>query len=119
MATKIDKIEAAKEAKAIEKKEREAEKAAKAEKKRKAKEAKKVDEFNQKFYVLSDYYIENYVEQYIENLIKKHHGYDDIIGRLRSYLGQFDVDEFRKDYPDVSKNRDLAIALYNETLKFL
>ena len=37
----------------------------------------------------------------------------------RSRLENFDIDEFRKDYPDVANNSDLAAAMYNDTQKFL
>ncbi len=121
---KIDKIDTSnmspKEIKAIEKQLEKEAKIAKAEKEKKAKDAKKTDEFDSSSTsVLADYKIENYVKTYIENLIKKYEGYDDIISRLRSYLGNFDIDEFRKDYPDVANNSDLAAAMYNDTQKFL
>ena len=121
---KIDKIDTSnmspKEIKAIEKQLEKEAKIAKAEKEKKAKDAKKTDEFDSSSTsVLADYKIENYVKTYIENLIKKYEGYDDIISRLRSYLGNFDIDEFRKDYPDVANNSDLASAMYNDTQKFL
>ena len=121
---KIDKIDTSnmspKEIKAIEKQLEKEAKIAKAEKEKKAKDAKKTDEFDSSSTsVLADYKIENYVKTYIENLIKKYEGYDDIISRLRSYLGSFDIDEFRKDYPDVANNSDLAAAMYNDTQKFL
>ena len=121
---KIDKIDTSnmspKEIKAIEKQLEKEAKIAKAEKEQKAKESKKTDEFDSSSSsVLPDYKIENYVKTYIENLIKKYEGYDDIISRLRSYLGNFDIDEFRKDYPDVANNSDLAAAMYNDTQKFL
>lgn len=121
---KIDKIDTSnmspKEIKAIEKQLEKEAKIAKAEKEKKAKDAKKTDEFDSSSTsVLADYKIENYVKTYIENLIKKYEGYDDIISRLRSYLGNFDIDEFRKDYPDVANNSDLAAAMYNDTKKFL
>lgn len=121
---KIDKIDTSnmspKEIKAIEKQLEKEAKIAKAEKEQKAKESKKTDEFDSSSTsVLADYKIENYVKTYIENLIKKYDGYDDIISRLRSYLGNFDIDEFRKDYPDVANNSDLAAAMYNDTQKFL
>ncbi len=121
---KIDKIDTSnmspKEIKAIEKQLEKEAKIAKAEKEQKAKESKKTDEFDSSSTsVLADYKIENYVKTYIENLIKKYEGYDDIISRLRSYLGNFDIDEFRKDYPDVANNSDLAAAMYNDTQKFL
>ena len=54
-----------------------------------------------------------------ENLIKKYDGYDDIISRLRSYLGNFDIQDFRQDYPELSNTSDLATAMYNDTKKFL
>ena len=121
---KIDKIDTSnmspKEIKAIEKQLEKEAKIAKAEKEQKAKGAKKTDEFDSSSTsVLADYKIENYVKTYIENLIKKYEGYDDIISRLRSYLGNFDIEEFRKDYPDVANNSDLAAAMYNDTQKFL
>ena len=121
---KIDKIDTSnmspKEIKAIEKQLEKEAKIAKAEKEKKAKDAKKTDEFDSSSTsVLADYKIENYVKTYIENLIKKYEGYDDIISRLRSYLGNFDIEEFRKDYPDVANNSDLAAAMYNDTQKFL
>ena len=121
---KIDKIDTSnmspKEIKAIEKQLEKEAKIAKAEEEKKAKGAKKTDEFDSSSTsVLADYKIENYVKTYIENLIKKYEGYDDIISRLRSYLGNFDIDEFRKDYPDVANNSDLAAAMYNDTQKFL
>lgn len=121
---KIDKIDTSnmspKEIKAIEKQLEKEAKIAKAEKEQKAKESKKTDEFDSSSTsVLADYKIENYVKTYIENLIKKYEGYDDIISRLRSYLGNFDIEEFRKDYPDVANNSDLAAAMYNDTQKFL
>ena len=121
---KIDKIDTSnmspKEIKAIEKQLEKEAKIAKAEKEKKAKDAKKTDEFDSSSTsVLADYKIENYVKTYIEKLIKKYEGYDDIISRLRSYLGNFDIDEFRKDYPDVANNSDLAAAMYNDTQKFL
>ena len=121
---KIDKIDTSnmspKEIKAIEKQLEKEAKIAKAEEEKKAKDAKKTDEFDSSSTsVLADYKIENYVKTYIENLIKKYEGYDDIISRLRSYLGNFDIDEFRKDYPDVANNSDLAAAMYNDTQKFL
>ena len=121
---KIDKIDTSnmspKEIKAIEKQLEKEAKIAKAEEEKKAKDAKKTDEFDSSSTsVLADYKIENYVKTYIENLIKKYDGYDDIISRLRSYLGNFDIDEFRKDYPDVANNSDLAAAMYNDTQKFL
>lgn len=121
---KIDKIDTSnmspKEIKSIEKQLEKEAKIAKAEKEKKAKDAKKTDEFDSSSTsVLADYKIENYVKTYIENLIKKYEGYDDIISRLRSYLGNFDIDEFRKDYPDVANNSDLAAAMYNDTQKFL
>ena len=121
---KIDKIDTSnmspKEIKAIEKQLEKETKIAKAEKEKKAKDAKKTDEFDSSSTsVLADYKIENYVKTYIENLIKKYEGYDDIISRLRSYLGNFDIEEFRKDYPDVANNSDLAAAMYNDTQKFL
>lgn len=121
---KIDKIDTSnmspKEIKAIEKQLEKEAKIAKAEEEKKAKDAKKTDEFDSSSTsVLADYKIENYVKTYIENLIKKYDGYDDIISRLRSYLGNFDIEEFRKDYPDVANNSDLAAAMYNDTQKFL
>ncbi len=121
---KIDKIDTSnmspKEIKAIEKQLEKEAKIAKAEEEKKAKDAKKTDEFDSSSTsVLADYKIENYVKTYIENLIKKYEGYDDIISRLRSYLGNFDIEEFRKDYPDVANNSDLAAAMYNDTQKFL
>ena len=121
---KIDKIDTSnmspKEIKAIEKQLEKEAKIAKAEEEKKAKDAKKTDEFDSSSTsVLADYKIENYVKTYIEKLIKKYEGYDDIISRLRSYLGNFDIDEFRKDYPDVANNSDLAAAMYNDTQKFL
>lgn len=121
---KIDKIDTSNmspnEIKAIEKQLEKEAKIAKAEKEKKAKDAKKTDEFDSSSTsVLADYKIENYVKTYIENLIKKYEGYDDIISRLRSYLGNFDIEEFRKDYPDVANNSDLAAAMYNDTQKFL
>ena len=121
---KIDKIDtsnmSSKEIKAIEKQLEKEAKIAKAEEEKKAKDAKKTDEFDSSSTsVLADYKIENYVKTYIENLIKKYEGYDDIISRLRSYLGNFDIEEFRKDYPDVANNSDLAAAMYNDTQKFL
>lgn len=121
---KIDKIDTSnmspKEIKAIEKQLEKEAKIAKAEEEKKAKDAKKTDEFDSSSTsVLADYKIENYVKTYIENLIKKYEDYDDIISRLRSYLGNFDIEEFRKDYPDVANNSDLAAAMYNDTQKFL
>ena len=121
---KIDKIDTSnmspKEIKAIEKQLEKEAKIAKAEEEKKAKDAKKTDEFDSSSTsVLADYKIENYVKTYIEKLIKKYEGYDDIISRLRSYLGNFDIEEFRKDYPDVANNSDLAAAMYNDTQKFL
>lgn len=121
---KIDKIDTSnmspKEIKAIEKQLEKEAKIAKAEEEKKAKDAKKTDEFDSSSTsVLADYKIENYVKTYIEKLIKKYEGYDDIISRLRSYLGNFDIEEFRKDYPDVTNNSDLAAAMYNDTQKFL
>ena len=121
---KIDKIDTSnmspKEIKAIEKQLEKEAKIAKADEEKKAKDAKKTDEFDSSSTsVLADYKIENYVKTYIENLIKKYEGYDDIISRLRSYLGNFDIAEFRKDYPDVANNSDLAAAMYNDTQKFL
>ena len=121
---KIDKIDTSnmspKEIKAIEKQLEKEAKIAKAEEEKKAKDAKKTDEFDSSSTsVLAEYKIENYVKTYIEKLIKKYEGYDDIISRLRSYLGNFDIEEFRKDYPDVANNSDLAAAMYNDTQKFL
>ena len=121
---KIDKIDTSnmspKEIKAIEKQLEKEAKIAKAEEEKKAKDAKKTDEFDSSSTsVLADYKIENYLKTYIEKLIKKYEGYDDIISRLRSYLGNFDIEEFRKDYPDVANNSDLAAAMYNDTQKFL
>lgn len=121
---KIDKIDtsnmSAKEIKALEKEIAKEEKAEKAKKEEKAKETKKTDEFeSSSSSVLSDYKIESYVKTYIENLIKKYDGYDDIISRLRSYLGNFDIQDFRKDYTELSNNSDLATALYNDTKKLL
>ena len=60
--------------------------------------------------------------RYIYNetdLIKEYDGYDDIISRLRSYLGNFDIQDFRQDYPELSNTSDLATAMYNDTKKFL
>ena len=121
---KIDKIDTSnmspKEIKAIEKQLEKEAKIAKAEKEKKAKDAKKTDEFDSSSTsVLADYKIENYVKTYIEKLIKKYEGYDDIISRLRSYLGNFDIQDFRQDYPELSNTSDLATAMYNDTKKFL
>lgn len=121
---KIDKIDtsnmSAKEIKALEKQMEKQAKAIEKQEKAEAKEkAKKTDAFESSRNGISDYQIENYVKTYIENLIKKYEGYDDIISRLRSYLGNFDIDEFRKDYPDLEHKQDISMALYNDTLKFL
>lgn len=121
---KIDKIDTSnmsvKEIKALEKQLEKEAKIEKAAQKEKTKETKKTDEFDSSSSsVLSDYKIESYVKTYIENLIKKYDGYDDIISRLRSYLGNFDIQDFRKDYPELSNTSDLATAMYNDTKKFL
>ena len=124
---KIDKIDTSnmsvKEIKALEKqleKEAKATKVEKNDKTDKTDKTKKTDEFDStSSSVLSDYKIEDYVKNYVENLIKKYDGYDDIISRLRSYLGNFDIQDFRQDYPELSNTSDLATAMYNDTKKFL
>jgi len=77
------------------------------------------DSFETKQSAFADYQIKDYVATYVNNLIAKYEGYDDIISRLRSYLGNFNIDIFRQTYPDILSNSDLATALYNDTLKFL
>ena len=139
---KIDKIDTSnmsvKEIKALEKQLEKEAKATKVEKNDKTDKTKKTDEFDStSSSVLSDYKIEDYVKNYVENLIKKYDGtneealileinlikkydgYDDIISRLRSYLGNFDIQDFRQDYPELSNTSDLATAMYNDTKKFL
>ena len=121
---KIDKIDTSdmsvKEIKALEKQLEKEAKATKVEKNDKTDKTKKTDEFDStSSSVLSDYKFESYDKTYIENLIKKYDGYDDIISRLRSYLGNFDIQDFRQDYPELSNTSDLATAMYNDTKKFL
>ena len=77
------------------------------------------DEFKTSQAVFADYQIREYVITYVNNLITKYEGYDDIISRLRSYLGNFNIDHFKQTYTNISSNADLATALYNDTLKFL
>lgn len=118
---KVDAIDSAKSAKAAKKIEKEEEKVLKAEEQKKAEEAKKSEKTDSVSITntgMADYKIEMYVAEYINRLIAKFDGYDDIISRLRSYLGNFDIDEFRKDYPDLQNNSDLSAAMYNETLKY-
>ena len=120
MSNKIDAIDSTKSAKQVKvEKEDKAAKAEETQKEESAKKAEKTDSFETSKSTIADYKIKEYVKTYIENLIIKYEGYDDIISRLRSYLGNFDIDKFRKEYTNVSSNSDLATALYNETMKFL
>ena len=124
MGNKIDAIDSAKSAKQLKaaekaEKAKEAKEAKKAEEAEKAKKSKEADSFQSTKTGLSDYKIESYVKTYINNLIAKYDGYDDIISRLRSYLGDFDIDKFRKEYSELSSNADLSMALYTDTKKLL
>ena len=119
MVSKIDAIESSKSIKQVKEIEEKEAKAKKAEEAKKEEKTQKTDSFETNQSAFADYQIKDYVTTYINNLIAKYEGYDDIISRLRSYLGNFDIDNFRKDYPELSSNSDLATALYNETQKFL
>ncbi len=77
------------------------------------------DSFQTSQNVFADYQIQDYVINYVNNLIAKFDGYDEIVGRLHSYLGTFDINHFKQTYPSLASNADLATALYNETQKFL
>ena len=77
------------------------------------------DSFQTSQSAFADYQIKDYVTTYVNNLVAKFDGYDDIVSRLLSYLGTFDINTFKQNYPDIASNADLATALYNETQKFL
>lgn len=119
MVNKVEAIDSAKSIKQIKEVEEKEAKAKKAEETKQEEKAQKTDSFETSQSAFADYQIKDYVTTYINNLIAKYDGYDDIISRLRSYLGNFDIDTFKKDYPELSSNSDLATALYNETQKFL
>lgn len=121
MGSKVDAIDSSKSAKKVKavEKEEKAQKEEEVKKEEKAKKSEKTDSFQSSKTGLSDYKIESYVKTYINNLIAKYDGYDDIISRLRSYLGNFDIDKFRKEYSELSSNADLSMALYTDTKKLL
>lgn len=120
MVDKIQAVDSATAAKKVaELEEQEAKKAEAAKKQEKAEKTEKSDSFQTSSAYFADYQIKNYATDYVNRLIKKYEGYDDIISRLRSYLGNFDIDEFKKVYPDLESNSDLATAMYNDTSKFL
>jgi len=77
------------------------------------------DSFQSSQTVFADYQIKDYVTNYVNNLVTRFEGYDDIVGRLLSYLGTFDINQFKQNYPSLLSNADLSTALYNETQKFL
>ena len=77
------------------------------------------DSFQTSNIAFADYQIREYVIMYVNNLISRFDGNDDIISRLRSYLGNFNIDHFKQTFTNISSNADLSMALYNDTLKFL
>ncbi len=77
------------------------------------------DSFQSSQIAFEDYQIRDYVTNYVNNLVTKFEGYDDIVGRLLSYLGTFDVNHFKQNYPTLETSADLSTALYNETQRFL
>lgn len=116
---KVEAVDSTKRAQELKKIEKE-EKAQKAEEKKKADEAKKQEKSDAVAFKnsgMSDYRIKAFVKEYIERLIKKHGEEEDIITRLRSYLGNFNVDKFREEYPELKNNTDLSTAMYNESFK--
>lgn len=77
------------------------------------------DSFQTSKYAFADYQIREYVIMYVNNLISRFEENEDIISRLRSYLGNFNIDHFKQTFTNISSNADLSMALYNDTLKFL
>ncbi len=120
MVDKIKAVDSAATAKKVaEVEEKEAKKVEATKKQEETKKAEKTDSFQTSTAYFADYQIKNYATEYVNRLIAKYEGYDDTISRLRSYLGNFDIDEFKKLYPELESNSDLAMAMYNDTSKFL
>lgn len=120
MVDKIKSVDSATAAKKIaEKEELESKKIETKKKQEELDKSKKTDMFQTTTAFFADYQIKSYAEEHVNRLLAKYEGYDDIISRLRSYLGNFDIYNFKKNYPELESNSDLATAMYNDTSKLL
>ena len=76
------------------------------------------DSFQSSQIAFADYQIKDYVINYVNSLVSKFEGYDEIVGRLLSYLGTFDINHFKQNYPNLETSADLSTALYNQLQQF-